>query len=824
MPSILNLKFKGNKSFVAFSNLNDSESLTKTWKVCTKVASYLEQGQRLENLSWRLWHLQNLMVDTDNAKSKREFKKLSKCMGDKLDKEKGRSIVELEAPDFKRNHSTDIIQQRAAEKERMREANQHTQPGTIKRMQFTFSVDQPAQTFTSGPVRKPDLKPSPEFTRRAKASDKEPPAASNTNSLHFSSLFSNDFGPAALLYPAPTLTNTMNYGEGHHPTGANDGFSIVRPTIELPLDELFDEHGTSLDDGDSPLRYPAYQLDESDIVMNSSDLFTTHLLPSLSPNPHYQQQEDQLHCDNIAQFHHSDHPSSSSSSSSDDDGSEFGITSTSNLSYSAQESLPQTAVPLKSSTPLYRARTPTGRPTLTVRTGVKGYTATPTNMNPGSGRIPTANLDNSAPGGVKAECLNCGATHTPLWRRGLNDELNCNACGLYCKLHKRPRPKKIRSINGDGRNQNVPQPETIDVTARCYNCHTTTTPLWRKDDEGKTVCNACGLYYKLHGSARPISMKSDVIRKRSRHEARRSIADTSLASPGVSRRASPVREASPVFSPNSTTQMFSPTSPHFTLSSPSPHFSPRSPQFTPSSPTFDESFSSSTLELMGALGQDGHDFDFKYHFQFPGPYPGEQLTNLLPPASSDALPFTSTSSPRSNKRRRMSSDSGEDPPLSAVSYSSFTEGSNESFTSSSYSSHSQTLSMDFPFSTHLLPSFAANGRGSNISGAISRGSGNAFWHPPLLPDGGLLSPQEMMQDILQGKTSPTPMHPAILPDDLPMNYLHPPLMLSDQAMSPDQDHMGMSNEDLFAAFVHPPMIIPEERHEHQEFQEHRYGQ
>ena len=32
------------------------------------------------------------MVDTDNAKSKREFKKLSKCMGDKLDKEKGRLV------------------------------------------------------------------------------------------------------------------------------------------------------------------------------------------------------------------------------------------------------------------------------------------------------------------------------------------------------------------------------------------------------------------------------------------------------------------------------------------------------------------------------------------------------------------------------------------------------------------------------------------------------------------------------------------------------------------------------------------------------------
>lgn len=41
---------------------------------------------------------------------------------------------------------------------------------------------------------------------------------------------------------------------------------------------------------------------------------------------------------------------------------------------------------------------------------------------------------NSAPGGVKSECANCGANSTPLWRRGLNDELNCNACGLFAKV------------------------------------------------------------------------------------------------------------------------------------------------------------------------------------------------------------------------------------------------------------------------------------------------------------------------------------------------------------------------------------------------------
>lgn len=40
----------------------------------------------------------------------------------------------------------------------------------------------------------------------------------------------------------------------------------------------------------------------------------------------------------------------------------------------------------------------------------------------------------TAPGRTRAECTNCGTTQTPLWRRGLNDALNCNACGLYFKV------------------------------------------------------------------------------------------------------------------------------------------------------------------------------------------------------------------------------------------------------------------------------------------------------------------------------------------------------------------------------------------------------
>ena len=34
---------------------------------------------------------------------------------------------------------------------------------------------------------------------------------------------------------------------------------------------------------------------------------------------------------------------------------------------------------------------------------------------------------------------------------------------------------------------------------QCANCSTTTTTLWRRNNQGEPVCNACGLYFKLHG-------------------------------------------------------------------------------------------------------------------------------------------------------------------------------------------------------------------------------------------------------------------------------------------------------------------------------------
>lgn len=47
----------------------------------------------------------------------------------------------------------------------------------------------------------------------------------------------------------------------------------------------------------------------------------------------------------------------------------------------------------------------------------------------------------------------------------------------------------------------------------CSNCQTKTTPLWRKANNGELLCNACGLFYKLHGVLRPLHKTSQTIAK-----------------------------------------------------------------------------------------------------------------------------------------------------------------------------------------------------------------------------------------------------------------------------------------------------------------------
>ncbi|XP_077294285.1 uncharacterized protein LOC143916894 isoform X2 [Arctopsyche grandis] len=146
----------------------------------------------------------------------------------------------------------------------------------------------------------------------------------------------------------------------------------------------------------------------------------------------------------------------------------------------------------------------TSGPPLLSESYASPYPTTSTWVDNSSNLVPIDDLE---------ECVNCGQQFTPLWRRDQIGNYVCNACGLYNRVNGTSRPLPTNKTN-----KSKPPSNTGNRRSGvcCANCRTTNTTLWRRNNHGDPVCNACGLYYKLHSINRPLTMKKDGIQTRKR--------------------------------------------------------------------------------------------------------------------------------------------------------------------------------------------------------------------------------------------------------------------------------------------------------------------
>jgi hypothetical protein len=108
-------------------------------------------------------------------------------------------------------------------------------------------------------------------------------------------------------------------------------------------------------------------------------------------------------------------------------------------------------------------------------------------------------------------CSHCGTSESPLWRRHPTSNARlCNACGLYMATHQSNRPVRLidQAQTGSDSGQRI-----------CSHCFTTQTGSWRRGPNQELLCNACGVYRKLKGKERPVQLANDPLKKRGSRKA-----------------------------------------------------------------------------------------------------------------------------------------------------------------------------------------------------------------------------------------------------------------------------------------------------------------
>ncbi|KAK9720632.1 hypothetical protein K7432_004008 [Basidiobolus ranarum] len=524
------LSIKGNKSFTSFSNLNTEEELSKTWRVCTKVKDSLENGNRLENLSWRLWHLHKSMVH-GQKNSKSQFKQYATATTKKLESDKGiESPVASPRNPPARSFPTEP-----------KEVPSTKPPVVIDSKESTSlpNTRAPSPTIKSKGVIKSEplistvrveSQPTPSESAPAPVTFINPPTqSSRTGSTASAMATTSSNATNNMAHQAPhnvpeQFSQPQNGPQSAQVIGLEDIFGTYAasaflgafdepPSLEIPLEDISGPQDWEPYGGNSTFSTPAL----SPISTPVNDPMSYYLYNNQWYEQNMNQQRNALPYNGGNALNVNNMPTTSFPQSSLSSMVPMNQQGFNPMQSSAECSAP---TPMNSSNPYItnfgnsQMTSTTVTPPSSSYNGLQMASGSPNSDSYRSSTTPSATVSESEKVDGKVQCKNCNATSTPLWRRSANDELLCNACGLYLKLHNVARPKTMKPhiVRKDARNED-PQSQPI-----CSNCNTTTTPLWRRDDKGNTLCNACGLYLKLHHEMRPLSMKTDIIKKRQRYD------------------------------------------------------------------------------------------------------------------------------------------------------------------------------------------------------------------------------------------------------------------------------------------------------------------